>query len=100
MEKEIIFSEGIYLNKVADTAPDFVKANVSIHSDMAIAWLQTMKATGQLDEKGYLRLVGKESKQGKRYFQLDTYKPKQDGEATGLPQKVEYPAGPTDEPPF
>jgi hypothetical protein len=90
MEKEIIFSEGIYLNKVADTAPDFVKANVSIHADKAIAWLQTMKATGMVNEKGYVNLVGKESKGGKRYFQLDTYKPKTDA-AQEVTQSEETP---------
>jgi len=68
-----IFSEGIYLNKVHENAPEFIKANVSIHIEKAIKWLQAQKP----DEKGYIKLVGKESKDGKRYFELDTWKPAQ-----------------------
>jgi len=69
MEK--IFADGIYLNKVSDKAPDFIVANVSIHIEKGIAWLKTQTP----NEKGYITLVGKESKQGKRYFELDTWKP-------------------------
>jgi hypothetical protein len=70
-EQEIVFADGIYLNTVSEKAPEFIKANVSIHIEKAIAWLQAQKP----NEKGYITLVGKESKQGKRYFQLDTWKP-------------------------
>lgn len=70
--EEAIFSEGIYLNTVSDNAPEFIKANVSIHIEKAMAWLQSNKNLA--DEKGYIKLVGKESKQGKRYFQVDTWK--------------------------
>lgn len=72
---EKTFSEGIYLNTVHEKAPEFIKANVSINIEKAIAWLQLMKATGKADDKGYIRLVGKESKEGKRYFELGTWKP-------------------------
>lgn len=72
---ETIFTEGIYLNKVNDKAPEFIKANVSIHREKAIAWLQAHPELA--DEKGYIRLVGKESKDGKRYFAVDTWKPTQ-----------------------
>jgi len=90
MDNQTIFAEGIYLNTVHEKAPDFIKANVSIHADKAIAWLQTMKATGMVNEKGYVNLVGKESKGGKRYFQLDTYKPKTDA-AQDVTQSEEPP---------
>ena len=73
METETIFTEGIYLNTVSDKAPDFIKANVSIHIEKAITWLNANKHLA--DEKGYIKLTGKESKQGKRYFQVDTWKP-------------------------
>lgn len=75
METETIFTEGIYLNTVSDKAPDFIKANVSIHIEKAIAWLNANKHLA--DEKGYIKLTGKESKQGKRYFQVDTWKPQE-----------------------
>lgn len=68
-----IFTEGLYLNKVSDNAPSSIVANVSVHLEKAIAWMQANKHLA--DEKGYIRLTGKESKQGKRYFQVDTWKP-------------------------
>ena len=71
METPKVFAEGIYLNTVHEKAPDFIKANVSIHVQKAITWLKDQVA----DEKGYIKLVGKESKNGKRYFELDTWKP-------------------------
>lgn len=73
MEKETIFTEGFYLNKVHEKAPAFVITNQSIHVEKAIAWLTANKHLA--DEKGYIRLVGKESKKGTRYFEVDTWKP-------------------------
>lgn len=68
------FVSGMFLNKVAETAPAWVITNQSIHMETLFKWLQANK--GLADEKGYIRIVGKESKEGKRYFQVDTYKPK------------------------
>lgn len=82
MEKETIFTEGIYLNKVHEKAPAFIVANVSIHLEKAIAWMQANKHLA--DEKGYIRLTGKESKQGKRYFEVDTWKPEKKEEDTSV----------------
>lgn len=82
-----IFAEGIYLNEVKDTAPEFIKANVSVHIEKAQAWLDTMKA--HADDKGYIRLVGKEGKSGKRYFELDTWKPNTTPEPTNV--RPDYP---------
>lgn len=76
MEK--IFTEGIYLNKVHDSAPAFIKANVAIDVNKAIKWLEENRSLA--DEKGYIRLVGKESQQGKRYFEVDQWKPTQSAE--------------------
>lgn len=90
-----IFADGIYLNKVNDNAPVFIKANVSIHIEKAIAWLEAMKANA--NDKGYITLVGKESQQGKRYFELDTWKPtKTEAQAAPAPSNegmtaIEYP---------
>lgn len=83
MEK--IFTEGIYLNKVADAAPAFIKTNVSIHIEKAIDWLQKNKALA--DEKGYIKLVGKESQQGKRYFEVDQWKPTQNSQTPEYPEE-------------
>lgn len=91
-----IFTEGLYLNKVSDNAPSFIVANVSVHLEKAIAWMQANKHLA--DEKGYIRLTGKESKQGKRYFQVDTWKPTSTTETpTNAPS---YPVDPSEQPPF
>jgi len=83
---EKIFAEGIYLNKVSETAPSFILTNQSIHIEKAIAWLQSMKP--HADDKGYIKITGKEGKSGKRYFELDTWKPKEGDSPDTLP---EYP---------
>lgn len=91
MDSEKIFAEGIYLNTVHEKAPEFIKANVSINVATAISWLSAIKEKGLADEKGYIRLVGKESKGGKRYFEIDTYKPKTNNTPTGETKKPAYP---------
>lgn len=73
MNNETIFTEGIYLNKVADTAPSFIITNQSLHVDKLIAWLQANRKLA--NEKGYINIVGMEGKEGKRYFKVDTWKP-------------------------
>jgi len=79
---EKIFPSGFYLNKVHDKAPAFVKANVSIHVEKALEWLEANK--GLANEKGYITIVGMESEKKNdrgefiRYFAVDTYKPKTD----------------------
>lgn len=84
MEKTTIFTEGFYLNKPNENAPEFIKANVSINVAQATAWLLG-EAKKYQDEKGYVRLVGKESKAGKMYFEVDTWKPKTE---SALPEYV------------
>lgn len=74
MENNNTFVSGLYLNKVSDNAPSFIITNQSIHLETLFNWLKANK--GLADEKGYIRIVGKESKEGKRYFQVDTWKPK------------------------
>ena len=74
MENTTTFVSGLFLNKVSDNAPSFIITNQSIHMETLFKWLQANK--GLADEKGYIRIVGKESKEGKRYFQVDTWKPK------------------------
>lgn len=81
----VTFSEGIFLNKVSDKAPDFIKASVSLHVPTLKKWLESPEVANLVDEKGYLKLTGKESKAGKRYFQVDTWKPTktEDNDAIG-----------------
>ncbi len=72
-EKTTIFTDGFYLNKVSEKAPAFIKTNIAINLDKAVAWLLSEGAKHR-DERGNIRLVGKESKAGKLYFEVDTYK--------------------------
>lgn len=94
---ETIFTDGFYLNKVHEKAPAFVITNQSIHVEKAIKWLEANK--GLADEKGYIKLVGKESKEGKRYFAVDTWKPEQKPAEATEQTKPDYPL-PEGEPPF
>lgn len=74
MENNNVFVGGLFLNKVSDNAPSFIITNQSIHLETLFNWIKANK--GLADDKGYIRIVGKESKEGKRYFQVDTWKPK------------------------
>jgi hypothetical protein len=67
---EKIFAQGIYFNKPRDGAPDFVKGRIDIKSDEAIGFI-----TEHTNEKGYVNLDLKESKAGKLYLELNTFKP-------------------------
>ena len=63
-----IFSEGIYFDRPREGAPEFVRGKLSIKVDTAVAFLTKHK-----NEKGYVNLDLKESKQGKLYLELNTY---------------------------
>lgn len=90
---EPIYAEGIYLNRVHEKAPAFIITNQSIHVKKAIEWLQTLEHKGVVDEKGYIKLVGKESKKldskglPMRYFEIDTYKPEAKTKAPEFPEE-------------
>ncbi len=84
MEK--IFAEGFYLNKLNEKAPSFVLVDQSIHVEKALAWLEANK--GLANEKGYINLTGKESQNGKRYFEVNTFKPKQVITGDSLPEDI------------
>lgn len=92
MSEESIFVSGMYLDRVNEKAPAFIITNQSIHVDTLIKWLQEHKDLA--DAKGYINLVGKESKTldtkgfNKRYFQVDTYKKPEAPEPSVMP---EYP---------
>ena len=69
-----IFVEGLYLNRVSEKAPEFIITNQSIHVEKLSQWLEQNK--NLVDEKGYIKIVGLESKdKTKRYFKVDNYKP-------------------------
>jgi len=66
MEK--IFVDGLMAKKPRDTAPDWIKCNISIKREDLAAWLNA-----QQDE--WINVQVCESKQGKWYAEVDTWKP-------------------------
>ncbi len=78
-KQDAVFLSGMYLDRVHEKAPAFIITNQTIHVEQFIKWLEANK--GLANEKGYIRIQGKESKNVdekgnfKRYFQVDTYVP-------------------------
>ena len=76
---EAVFVAGLYLGRVPETAPSFIITNQTIHVEKLSQWLTDNKHLA--DEKGYIRLQGKESQKVDergnftRYFKVDTWKP-------------------------
>ena len=73
---EIQWVGGLFVNKPHEKAPDFIKCNLSIKVADLHEWLN--KNQHLADDKGYIKVVVKESKQGKWYCCVDDYKPKED----------------------
>ena len=70
---DTIFVSGMYLNKVSDNAPAYIITNQDIHVDTMIKWLQDNR--GLANERGYIKITGKEGQSGKRYFAVGAWKP-------------------------
>ena len=84
MERQ--FVEGLYLNRVSERAPAFIITNQSIHVEKLAKWLEENK--DKADEKGYIRLVGMESKdKTKRYFTVDRWVKKEYNETNDKENK-------------
>lgn len=66
MEK--IFSDGIIFKRPRENAPDYIKGNVSIKVNDLVAFLNK-----HVKPDGWVNLTLKESKNGKLYFELDTW---------------------------
>lgn len=78
--KSAVYLDGLYLNRVHDSAPAFIITNQTIHVERLKKWLDENASLA--DEKGYIKIVGKEAKDTvddrgnkKRYFQVDLWKP-------------------------
>ena len=66
---EKIFADGIRFSEPSEKAPDFIKGRISIQAEQALAFIEKYK-----DERGWLNLDVKESKGGKLYVELNTWK--------------------------
>lgn len=67
---EIVFPDGISFQAPRQGAPDFVKGGVGINVQQAMALLQE-----NVDDRGWVNLDLKESKNGKWYLSKNTWKP-------------------------
>lgn len=70
MADELEFPKGLIVKEPHQNAPDFVKAAISIKVDDLTEWLSTR------DEE-WINIDVKESKGGKWYAAVSTFKPKQ-----------------------
>lgn len=73
-----IFVSGLYSKDVSDSAPDFILGKLSVQPSQLIAWLTNNRKLE--DEKGYINLTVLKNREGKRYIEVDTWKPTQQAE--------------------
>ena len=72
MSSDIEFVDGLIVKKPHERAPDYVKASISIKVEDLGKWLRAKYKAG--DE--WVNIDLKESKGGKWYAAVSTYKPK------------------------
>jgi len=65
-----IFSEGLTFRLPSEKAPDFILLQMAVKSHKFFQWCQANQ-----DEKGWVNLTVKRSKNGTVYADLDTWKP-------------------------
>ena len=80
MEKQ--FPQGIFYKPPMPNAPDFVKGSLSIKVDELIPYLQ------EKSNNGWVNLDMKQSKAGKIYLELNTWKPEAKEEDIKIPDNL------------
>jgi hypothetical protein len=70
MADDKIFANGLIFKAPRENAPDFVKGSISVKVDEFVAFLQANNTNS-----GWVNIDIKESKGGKIYCELNTYKP-------------------------
>ena len=90
MAEEIEFVNGLIVKAPRDGAPDFVKASISIKSTDLMVWLSKR-------EGDWVNIDVKESKGGKWYAAVSTFKPKEGTRSAAAtkpqPDKAPAPSG-------
>jgi len=85
MSEETTLPVGFFLKPPHSNAPGWVKGQIGIKVDDAIGYLKE-----HMNDRGYVNLDLKESKQGKLYLDLNTYeKPKEQPAQTPAPAPVD-----------
>lgn len=72
-KKAPIFSEGLTFRMPSDKAPDFILLQMAVQGNKFFKWCQDHQ-----DERGWVNLTIKRSKNNTVYADLDTWKPKQE----------------------
>ena len=91
MENKVVFIDGLNVFTPGEKAPDFVKASMVINPTKLIKWLQENDQHLKEGEHGLeLRTQIKESKQGKLYASVDTFKPKPKAETVGEEENLPF----------
>lgn len=80
-KEEIEFVDGLIVKAPHENAPDFVKASISIKVEDLGKWLREKYKAGN----EWVNIDVKESKAGKWYAAVSTFKPKQDERPTPKP---------------
>jgi hypothetical protein len=80
-KEEIEFVDGLIVKAPHENAPDFVKASISIKVEDLGKWLREKYKAGN----EWVNIDVKESKAGKWYASVSTFKPKQDERQTPKP---------------
>lgn len=93
---DVEFARGFYWNPPHENAPDFVIGKVSINKEQFLGWLERQEP----NEKGYVRLDIKRSRDGKAYASLDTWQPSQGGAGSRRADRQETAGGFDDSIPF
>jgi hypothetical protein len=84
MANDIEFVDGLIVKAPRDGAPDYVKASISIKVEDLGMWLRKKHKAG--DE--WVNIDVKESKAGKWYAAVNTYKPRQQREEESEPART------------
>jgi hypothetical protein len=79
---DIQFAEGLYFNEPHANAPDFIKGKLSVQKEKFMAWLDATDT----NDKGYINLDIKMSRDGKPYIAVDTWVPNQPQDQQQAPQ--------------
>ncbi len=72
--KEKLFVEGMNWKDKRDNTPEWIKGSIGINAKQLFTFLTQQKH--HMNEKGWFTVDVKESKGGKTYMELNTWKPK------------------------
>ena len=87
-KKEVVFADGMFFSKPKETAPEFIKGEISIQVTEFTAFLKKHE-----NGAGYVNLNLKKSKGGKLYIDLNSWEaPKKEDD---LDKKLDEIAGKT-----